>query len=318
LEYSNTPPKVVFIGDYITYFWPVAATNPNWINQGVPGYGLADNGGATGANSSELLASFQASVVSLHPAVVHIMVGSSDSLEVFDSNYTSALPTFLSNINTMVQEANAANIKVILGTAPCVTWAPMNYIIETYGAANNIPVVNYAGTLCGNSIGLTWASQNALNYSFSLFTTTTAIPGITDPVTIPSTQGYSLMSQMAQSAISAVTTNPRLEGGYLQNQAQPNDNVNIQPPPNENTVVPGTVLQFTPVGWYSDGSVQTLWNSNFLGSNGTWTSSNPLVMSVTPSGQTMAISPGTSIIRYTSPSGIAFSEWIMYVQPGGE
>jgi hypothetical protein len=84
-----------------------------------------------------------------------------------------------------------------------------------------------------------------------------------------------------------------------------------------NSVQPGAVVQFVPVGYDSDGSLQTLWNSNFLGSNGTWTSSNPLVMLVTPNGQT-AISQGTSIIRYTLPDGVAFSEWIMTVQPGGE
>ena len=30
--------------------------------------------------------------------------------------------------------------------------------------------------------------------------------------------------------------------------------------------------------------------------------------------QAWAISQGTAIIRYASPSGVAFSEWIMYVQ----
>jgi hypothetical protein len=61
-------PKVVFIGDYITYEWASAfAANPNWINQGdqVPGTGY----------SASTLARFQSDVVSLHPAVVHIMVG---------------------------------------------------------------------------------------------------------------------------------------------------------------------------------------------------------------------------------------------------
>jgi hypothetical protein len=27
-------------------------------------------------------------------------------------------------------------------------------------------------------------------------------------------------------------------------------------------------------------------------------------------------SPGTAIIRYTSPSGVSFNEWMMYVTPG--
>jgi hypothetical protein len=45
-------------------------------------------------------------------------------------------------------------------------------------------------------------------------------------------------------------------------------------------------------------------------------SSNPLVMYVNQAGLSWATSPGTAIIRYTSPSGVHFSEWIMYVKPG--
>ena len=77
-------------------------------------------------------------------------------------------------------------------------------------------------------------------------------------------------------------------------------------------------MQFTPTGVYSDGSQQILLNPNFQGSNGTWTSSNPLVMYISPSGLAWALSQGTAIIRYTSPSGVNFSEWIMYILPGAD
>jgi hypothetical protein len=36
-------------------------------------------------------------------------------------------------------------------------------------------------------------------------------------------------------------------------------------------------------------------------------------MSVNQDGLTLALSPGKAIIRYTSPSGVAFSEWIINV-----
>jgi uncharacterized protein YjdB len=49
------------------------------------------------------------------------------------------------------------------------------------------------------------------------------------------------------------------------------------------------------------------------GSTGTWTSSNPVVMYVNQHGLAWALSNGTTIIRYTSPNGVAFSKWIMYV-----
>jgi predicted ATPase len=42
-------------------------------------------------------------------------------------------------------------------------------------------------------------------------------------------------------------------------------------------------------------------------------SSNPVVMNVNQQGLAWALSNGTTIIRYTSPTGVAFSELIMYV-----
>jgi uncharacterized protein YjdB len=61
-------------------------------------------------------------------------------------------------------------------------------------------------------------------------------------------------------------------------------------------------------------SWQLLNNTTWEGSNGTWTSSNPLVMSVNQQGLAFATTGGTAIIRYTPPNGLKFSEWIMYVQ----
>jgi hypothetical protein len=49
------------------------------------------------------------------------------------------------------------------------------------------------------------------------------------------------------------------------------------------------------------------------GSNGTWVSRNPLVMSVNQQGYAMALTPGTTNITYTSPTGVKFSEWTMTV-----
>jgi hypothetical protein len=81
---------------------------------------------------------------------------------------------------------------------------------------------------------------------------------------------------------------------------------------NINTVVPPSVLKFIPIGLYSDGSQHPMLNS-FQGSSGTWTSSNPLVMTINQLGVAWSISPGMTIIRYTAPDGVAFSEWVMCV-----
>jgi Bacterial Ig-like domain (group 2) len=58
-------------------------------------------------------------------------------------------------------------------------------------------------------------------------------------------------------------------------------------------------------------------NTNLQGASGTWTSSNPLVMYISPTGFAQALSPGKATVRYTSLNGVAFSEWIMYIG-GGE
>ena len=109
---ATTPPKVVFIGDWVTYYWTSGfAANPNWINQG-------DQGVYGDGNSASILSRFQADVVSLHPAIVHIMMGADDATTTDDGSYQLAIPTFLSSLDAMVKEAKAANIKVILGIEP--------------------------------------------------------------------------------------------------------------------------------------------------------------------------------------------------------
>jgi hypothetical protein len=320
---ATTPPKVVFLGDWVTYYWTSGfAANSNWINQGVAGV-------YTG-NSSEALAGFQANVVSLHPAIVHIMLGAADASTATDEGYQQAVPNFLSNIEAMVNEAKAANIQVILGIeSPYFGYDGqlldlMNSAVASYGAANNIPVINYGDALCTcvSSVNLSAFNLSASGGSFGYpvsgvgpLVVTSTYPALSvGSYVTPSAAGYSVMTQIAETAIN--TWNLKLTGGWLSNVQQQNSNEGINAPTsNVNTVYPGAVLQFTPVGLYSDGSQQPLVNSNFQGSSGTWTSSNPLVMSVSQTGETWALSPGTAIIHYVTPSGVAFSEWIMYVSP---
>jgi hypothetical protein len=277
----NTPaPKVVFIGDWITYNWTTAfAANPNWINQGSPDF-FDGNSGATAAR-------FQADVVGLHPSIVHIMVGVVDEAQEDDALMALTTPDFLNNLNTMVQEAKAANIQVILGMEPSGV-SQENAVIAAYGAANNIPVINYDAV----------QMASADIYQGEAY--------------VPTASGYATMTQLAEVAIA--TVNLTLKGGYLQNEQLANGNGAAET--NVNTVVPGVTIQFTPMGEYSDGSLQPVLNTNLQGASGTWTSSNPLVMYVSPTGLAWPLTPGTSTIRYTALNGVAFSEWVMYVTPG--
>jgi lysophospholipase L1-like esterase len=317
---ATTPPKVVFIGDYQSYLWAnTFAANSNWINKG------ADGAGVFGQDSDAILARFQSDVVALHPAVVHIMIGLNDAINASPSSLASTPPYVESNLDKMVKEAQAANIKVILGTeitgqgeAEWPELSVMNAMIEAYGAANNIPVVNYGDAICGCVMEFNGTNgdpdRNQVYYS----TTTDPKDQGEDSNVVPSATGYTLMTQMAATAIAAVTTAPTLKGGYLQNVEPPDPNIYDTARTNVNTVIPTTELQFTPFGNFSDGSLEVLSNTNAQGNNlyGTWTSSNPLVMSINQQGFAYALTPGTAIIHFTPANGIHVSEWIMYVQAG--
>jgi acyl-CoA thioesterase-1 len=300
---TPAPPKVVFIGDPITLNWTSAfAANPNWINKGAP---------FSGGYSNEMLARFQSDVVSLHPAIVHIMAGGEDSYFVSDESALYMSQSLFMNLDAMVKAAKAANIKVILGTTPPISndsgyITQVNAIIAGYGAANNIPVVDYADAICGcASLGMNY---NAPFLTSPFMTTATGILPLPATGYLPSTAGYAAMTQLAEVAVA--TLNLKLVGGWLSNTSF-GEGYGGQA--NINTLSPPDYVQFTPIGLYSDGSQHPMINSNMQDATGTWTSSNPVVMNVNQQGLAWALSNGTTIIRYTAPNGVAFSEWIMYV-----
>jgi hypothetical protein len=184
----------------------------------------------------------------------------------------------------------------------------MNAFLESYGAANNIPVINYGDMLCG-CVGTVGGSGIG-----SVFN-----PPHIDPIPlmgaslIPSAAGYARMTEMAEATIDSLS-GVKLESGWLNNvEATSIDIAVSNPMANVNRVATSAVLQFTPWGTYSNGVRRPLYNSNLAGSSGTWTSSDPYVMYVGQAGLAWAMSAGTAIIHYTSPTGVRFSEWIMTV-----
>jgi lysophospholipase L1-like esterase len=306
-------PTIVFIGDQFTFSWgnSPGAFPSNWVNQGWNGFPgsatcpLLCDYGTSGATMER----FQTDVVARHPAIVHIMVGADDADIDGDSDQQVNWPEYLSSIQTMVDWAHAANIHVILGIEP-VGWAAggtldaTNTITATYGNQIGTTVVNYAAAL---GTGPNQYQQSVETNGFTYLTPTAA--------------GYALMSQMAAVAID--TMNQNLLGGYLQDLQTPNNNLSLGGSGasqwvNVNTVYPGSIVQFTPYGVYSGLPAQPFLNASYLtGSTGTWASSNPLVMTVSKSGQAYGVSPGNAIITYTSPSGVKFNEWKMTVLQGG-
>jgi hypothetical protein len=266
---TTANPKIVFVGDQVTANWPLTQTNPNWINLGA---------------SSDIQAA-----IALHPNIIHILiglVGAESEITNFQAAFVT--PGVLAELQTMVSEARAANIQVILGLEPtgaCPFCSSTNEVVAAYGAQQGITVINY---------------QNAQVQSS---------PGYNSPTNdVPTAAGYQQMTALLEQALP--TVNLILGGGYLQTVARLDGSTPVS---NVNTVLSGTYVGFTAVGWYNDGSIHPQLNTNILGATGTWTSSNPLVMNIDQTGSAQALTAGTSIIRYTSLNGIAFNEWIMYV-----
>jgi hypothetical protein len=74
-----------------------------------------------------VLAAFQSEVVSLHPAAVHILIGLGDADATDDAGFQLAVPEFVANLEAIVQEAKAANIKVVLAAWPLQRRQPASF-----------------------------------------------------------------------------------------------------------------------------------------------------------------------------------------------
>ena len=261
---DETPaPKVVFIGDQFTYNWGTTpgAFPSNWLNQGWMSPPLATGESCymtcEGGTSESTADRFQADVVDLHPNIVHIMVGSDDADSDDAPSVPFIYPNFLSSLETMVNQAKAANIQVILGLESTL-WpaegqphmSALNSLVASYGAENNIPVINYGDALCAcvGSAGGSGAGQNFItNAQYQA-------PAVIAGASTPTPAGYALMTQMATAAIATLST--VVKSGYLQNVAAEPENG--YKGTDVNTVLPGTNVLFTPVGLYSDGTYQSI------------------------------------------------------------
>jgi hypothetical protein len=279
-------PKVIFIGDTAA-FAPAFASHPNWINKpSTPQGGLVPGG----ADSLGVRDRFQSDVVSQHPASVVILVGSSDLTKVRDSTENFWLDNYIQNVTAMIQEANAANIKVILGTegtgAPLPLGYPLemrqiNAWLENYGSLHGIPVINYQHLLCEceNFATLT----NDINAYKALVDSTGAI----------TSYGFQQISNVTEYVIE--TMGLSLRSGYLTNSV------------NRNSFGGSQQVAFVPTGAYSDGIARPLLNTDFTGASGIWTSTNPAVMYVDQQGNATALAAGTARISFVSFTGIHFS-----------
>lgn len=104
-------PTIVFVGDQITVGWASSQTWPD---------GLWTSKAVANETSTQALAGFQA-VLSAKPNIVHVMVGMQDIWAGPNFGVDPELPTsdlVIQNLTSMIQEAQAADIPIIVGELP--------------------------------------------------------------------------------------------------------------------------------------------------------------------------------------------------------
>lgn len=146
-------PRIVLMGDSITYHWTPALLprlgGATWVNRGIPGQ-----------NSSQMLLRFEDDVVALSPAVVVILAGTND-LRVHAGSHADAAPAILarlrSNVTAMSDIADARGIRVVLGSIPPFdavrdggrrdpeTWRAANVWLRTFAATRGYAFADYGG-----------------------------------------------------------------------------------------------------------------------------------------------------------------------------
>lgn len=156
--------KVVFIGNSITEGWvtnmPDFFTSNNYVGRGI-----------SGQTSSQLLLRFREDVIELKPLVVVINAGTNDVAEntgAYNESFT------LGNIASMVQIAEANNVKVILSSVLPATefnWrtsvknvsnkiVSLNEGIKKLAELYKLPYLDYHTTLKNKNNGLDFAMAN--------------------------------------------------------------------------------------------------------------------------------------------------------------
>jgi hypothetical protein len=150
-----------------------------------------------------------------------------------------------------------------------------NVWLGQYALANHIPAVNYHDPLC-QCAGLADAYGSMY-----------AIPEQNSPVPVldPTDAGYTLITEMAQTAIA--TSGLTIKSGYLSNLLTTSAFIGTPPSSQVNNVVEGEQVTFTPQAKWSDGVVRPMLDEDYSGLKGTW-SSNPFVMTVNQQGQAYA------------------------------
>ena len=149
--------RVVFIGNSITQGWievdPNFFAGKSYINRGI-----------SGQTTPQMLVRFRSDVVNLKPKVVVILAGTND---IAGNTGPSTLEMIEDNIASMVEIANANNIKVVLcsilpaydypwktGLEPAQKIVDLNKWIKEYAVKNKIIYVDYFAPIADQRNGM--------------------------------------------------------------------------------------------------------------------------------------------------------------------
>jgi lysophospholipase L1-like esterase len=159
---SKLPPpavgenRIVFMGNSITEFWK--GYNPNFFT------GSYVNRGISGQTTPQMLVRFREDVINLEPAVVVILAGIND---IAQNTGPIKLEDTFGNIVSMIQLAQAANIKVVVSSvlpANHFPWRPaiiptekiiqLNQMLKDYADKNHITYLDYYSAMVDDQKGL--------------------------------------------------------------------------------------------------------------------------------------------------------------------
>jgi lysophospholipase L1-like esterase len=180
--------RIVFFGDSITKAWRHGS--PSLFSVG------RINRGIGGQDTSQMLLRFHQDVIALRPALVHIIAGIND---VAGNGGNMTDEQTRDYIRSMVELARMHGIRVVLGSLPpaeVIPWrrslvvgdriSALNRWIGCYAKVTGSGFVDYSGALERNG----WPT------------------GLTLDGVHPSTQGYRIMSPLAEAAIKVALASP--------------------------------------------------------------------------------------------------------------
>jgi hypothetical protein len=303
-------PAVLFTGGNELYNWQASGeltnspTFPLYLSDG---FQINDGPGICN-ETSQAQAVFNQSLPYSNILAVHLLVGADDAMGTDDANPPAfVFQQWQACYTSLVNSIIASHRKVILGTIPFTFFndpKPYNDFIFTLAAEKGATVIDYY-TL------LRHANDNFEGTQYFIPASGTALPSI-------SAVGYQLMTATVNNVINQVVNGVKLKSGFVGNDALQGvgDPPHI-PQTGLNTVAPGTKQHWQAYGQYSDGSTATIQSANINGVYGTWTSSNPAVVSIDPYGASYTLGLGTANIHFTTLSGVTLNEWTMNVVATG-